>query len=258
MEQNTIAKFKIFQTDQFGKLRVFQVNGDPWFAAVDVCEALGLANPTVALARLDSDEKMTLSSIEGHSGQRGGAQQLNVVSESGLYSLVLSSKKPAAHAFKRWITHEVIPSIRKYGIYMTDSLLDQVVYEPDLIHRLAEKLESEREQRIDLQNQLRIAAPKARYVQGCVTPFDCTNIRTTAKELNVPERKFTAYLNKKGYMYRGPLGNLLPYLKESNNGLFIVHNFYYGYHNEGCYTLITPLGKDHFRKLAEEIREFRK
>lgn len=92
-------------------------HGEPWFVAVDVCSALAISNPSDALKRLDDDEKMTLDTTEGHSGQRGGAQALNVVNESGLYSLILTSRKPEAKRFKRWVTHEVLPSIRKSGFY---------------------------------------------------------------------------------------------------------------------------------------------
>ena len=82
-----------------------------------MCRALEI-DPT-ATRRLDEDEKMTLHSTQGHSGQRGGAQSMTIVNEPGLYSLVLGSRKPEAKTFKRWITHEVIPSIRKHGAYMT-------------------------------------------------------------------------------------------------------------------------------------------
>lgn len=91
--------------------------GEPWFVAADVCAALAIGNPSDAVRRLDDDEKMTLDTTEGHSGQRGGAQALNVVSEPGLYSLILKSRKPEARRFKRWVTHEVLPSIRKTGAY---------------------------------------------------------------------------------------------------------------------------------------------
>ena len=92
-------------------------HGEPWFVAVDVCTALALSNPSDAIKRLDADEKMTLDTTEGHSGQRGGAQSLNLVSEAGLYSLILTSRKPEAKRFKRWLTHEVLPAIRKTGRY---------------------------------------------------------------------------------------------------------------------------------------------
>ena len=107
----------VFRNDQFGEVRTMTIDGEPWFVAVDVCRALEIGNPTMALGRLEEDEKMTLNSTEGHSGQRGGAQIMNVINESGLYSLVLGSRKPEAKAFKRWITHEVLPSIRKTGSY---------------------------------------------------------------------------------------------------------------------------------------------
>lgn len=98
-------------------------HGEPWFVAVDVCSAIAVGNPSDALKRLDDDEKMTLDTSEGHSGKRGGAQSLNVVNESGLYSLILTSRKPEAKRFKRWVTHEVLPSIRKTGSYVSPGSL---------------------------------------------------------------------------------------------------------------------------------------
>lgn len=116
-------EMQIFEKPEFGQIRTTTVDGEPWFVAVDVCRALELNNVTRAIDRLDEDEKMTLTSSEGHSGQRGGAQSMNIVNEPGLYTLVLGSRKPEAKAFKRWITHEVLPSIRKTGAYATDSRL---------------------------------------------------------------------------------------------------------------------------------------
>lgn len=116
-------EMQIFESDRFGQFRTTTIDGEPWFVAADVCRALEIGNPSQALTKLDDDEKMTLTSNEGHSGQRGGAQSMNVVNEPGLYTLVLGSRKPEAKAFKRWITHEVLPSIRKTGAYATDARL---------------------------------------------------------------------------------------------------------------------------------------
>lgn len=110
-------ELQVFENAEFGSVRTIAIDNEPWFVAVDVCKALDICNPSMALARLDEDEKMTLNSTEGHSGQRGGAQNYNIVNEPGLYTLVLGSRKAEAKAFKRWITHEVIPSIRKHGAY---------------------------------------------------------------------------------------------------------------------------------------------
>lgn len=100
-----------FKNEQFGEVRVIEQNGAPWFVAVDVCKALEHSNVTVALDRLDEDEKAKLNL-----GLPGG--DTNCVNEPGLYSLVLGSRKPEAKSFKRWITHDVIPSIRKTGGYV--------------------------------------------------------------------------------------------------------------------------------------------
>lgn len=104
------------------EVRVFDLDGEPWFAAVDVCGVLEVGNPTQALSRLDPDER-TLISNEG--------REINAVSEPGLYALVLGSRKPQAKPFKRWVTHEVLPSIRKTGNYGTPRQLT----DDELIHR---------------------------------------------------------------------------------------------------------------------------
>lgn len=100
----------IFENEEFGDIRTFEANNEPWFLAADICKALGLSNPTTAMDRLDPDEKAKFNL-----GLRGG--EVNCVNEYGLYNLVLASRKEGARRFKRWITHEVIPQIRKTGGY---------------------------------------------------------------------------------------------------------------------------------------------
>ena len=107
MENN----MQIFQNEKFGKIRTLNLDGEPWFVAVDVCIALDLSNPTIAVSRLDEDERAKFNL-----GRQGDA---TIVNEPGLYTLVLGSRKPEAKAFKRWITHEVIPAIRKHGAYIS-------------------------------------------------------------------------------------------------------------------------------------------
>ena len=111
-----MGEIKLFEKEAFGKVRVVIHNGEPWFIAKDLCECLGLENISEALRGLDEDEKITLSNPDGNP-RAGIPHQMNVVSESGLYSLVIRSRKPEAKAFKRWVTHEVLPSIRKTGQY---------------------------------------------------------------------------------------------------------------------------------------------
>lgn len=111
-------EMQIFEKPEFGQIRTTTVDGEPWFVAVDVCRALEISQNRNAVARLDDDEKGVRSM-----DTPGGLQDVTIINEPGLYTLVLGSRKPEAKAFKRWITHEVLPSIRKTGAYATDSRL---------------------------------------------------------------------------------------------------------------------------------------
>ena len=121
-------KLMIFENNAFGKVRTLNLNGEPWFVAADVCKALELGNPSMTVERLDDDEK-GISTID----TLGGKQRMAIINEPGLYSLVITSRKPEAKAFKRWITHEVIPAIRKHGVYITDEKLKLFAEHPELI-----------------------------------------------------------------------------------------------------------------------------
>ena len=138
-----MEQMQVFDNEQFGEVRTVLRNGEPWFVAADVCKALEIGNPTDAMRRLDADE-CTLVSIEGASN----GLPVNAVNEPGLYSLVLGSRKPEAKAFKRWITHDVIPAIRKTGGYIAgeESMTDDELVAKALIIT-AEKLK-QREARI--------------------------------------------------------------------------------------------------------------
>lgn len=147
--------------------------------------------------------------------------------------------------------------IRKTGCYMTESLLDRIQKEPAVIIELAQTLLKETNRANALEAELGIARPKADYFDAFVNPDDCTNIRTTAKELKIPERKFVQFLLKEKYLFRSPSGQLLPYNKDSNAGLFIVRDFV-TYCYTGFQTYFTPKGKDVIRmkfqkKCAEEL-----
>ena len=128
-------QIQVFNNEQFGEVRTVLQDGEPWVMVADVCKALEIGNPADVMRRLDADER-TLVSIEGASN----GLPVNAVNEPGLYTLVLSSRKPEAKAFKRWITHEVIPSIRKHGLYAADELLAN----SDLFIKVLQDLKEER------------------------------------------------------------------------------------------------------------------
>lgn len=241
-------KLMIFENDAFGKVRTLNLNGEPWFVAADVCKALELGNPSMTVERLDDDEK-GISTID----TLGGKQRMAIINEPGLYSLVITSRKPEAKAFKRWITHEVIPAIRKYGGYMTKSLLEQVLENPNLIYEFARRMLAEQQKNERLRQELDRAKPKADYYDAFIHPESCTNIRATAKELKVPEKMFTAFLIRKRYLYRAPSGSLMPYAKAADDGLFFVKDYIAVNGHQGVYTLVTPKGKALFLSMLGEI-----
>lgn len=113
MTQNALQVFNYKNRE----VRTTERDGEIWFIAVDVCGILELENVSKAVSALDDDEKMTITNSEGHSGQRGGAQSYNIINEAGLYKLILRSNKPEAKEFTRWVTHDVLPTIRKTGSY---------------------------------------------------------------------------------------------------------------------------------------------
>ena len=233
-------KLMLFENEAFGKVRTLNLNGEPWFVAVDVCSVLDLSNPTIAVSRLDEDERAKFNL-----GRQGDA---TIVNEPGLYTLVLGSRKPEAKAFKRWITHEVIPAIRKHGVYITDEKLKLFAEHPELLDALMKSLYAAHAENLRHRAERQTLLPKADYYDAFMDADGCTNLRTTAKELNVPERWFARFLQQTGFLYRSPAGNLMPYAIPRNRGLFRVRDYIRNGHS-GAYTLITPMGKSLFREL---------
>ena len=233
-------KLMIFENETFGKVRTLNLNGEPWFVAVDVCSVLDLSNPTIAVSRLDEDERAKFNL-----GRQGDA---TIVNEPGLYTLVLGSRKPEAKAFKRWITHEVLPNIRKHGVYITDEKLKLFAEHPELLDALMRSLYTAHAENLRHRAERQTLLPKADYYDAFMDADGCTNLRTTAKELNVPERWFARFLQQTGFLYRSPAGNLMPYAIPRNRGLFRVRDYIRNGHS-GAYTLITPMGKSLFREL---------
>ena len=209
----------VFENEEFGAVRTATINGEPWFVANDVCAILEIDRTQTR--RLDDDEKgvYLIHTL-------GGDQKMSIVNEFGLYSLILRSRKPEAKAFRRWITHEVIPTIRKHGMYATTPMLRQFQENPELIRLVCERMLAEKDRADKLYKKVTELQPKADFFDAFISPDDCTNIRTTAKELGIPERAFCRFLQDAGFLYRCPAGNLMPYNKPENEGLFIVRDFY--------------------------------
>ena len=216
MENN----IQVFQNQEFGELRTVVRYGEPWFVAKDVCDALEIENSRDAVARLDTDEKNTVVLTDGTPGNPNKA----IVSESGLYSLVLGSRKPQAHAFKRWVTHDVIPSIRKHGAYMTPETIEKALLNPDTIIQLATKLKEEqaksRALEVTATQQKQIIAemePKASYYDKVLASPDPMLISVIAKDYGKSAKWFNATLHTLGIQYKLD-GTWLLYQKYAEQG----------------------------------------
>lgn len=246
------TELKVFENNEFGKLRVTMKDGEPWFVGKDVAGALGYAKPRNAIGIHVDVEDKTTAPIQG-SGSNYKSQAV-FINESGLYSLVLSSKLESAKRFKRWVTSDILPSIRKHGVYMTDDLLDKVQKEPRLILKMAETLIAQRDHVGRLESQLAIAQPKADYYDAFVNPDDSYSIRVVAKELKIPERKFVKFLLDENFLYRNKNNSLMPYNRSDNSGLFQVRDVNKGGWY-GTWTVLTAKGKDEVRKLYLKRQE---
>lgn len=194
---NTIQIYRYENCD----VRTVNKNGEPWFVAADVCRVLELGNPTMALERLDEDEK-ALISIEGLSR---GNDTGNIINEPGLYTLILGSRKPQARVFKRWITHEVIPSIRKHGLYATDELLA----DPDVLIAALQELKAERERTKMLQltaaiqeQQIAEMQPKASYYDLILQNKNTVPVTQIAKDYGMSGRAFNKLLHELGIQFK--------------------------------------------------------
>lgn len=238
---------------QNNEVRTVEMNGEPWFVLKDVCEVLGISHITDTAKRMDEDE-VGQTEVTDSMGRK---QSTYIINESGLYNVILRSDKPEAKPFRKWVTSEVLPSIRKHGAYMTPETLQAAILNPDTLIQLCQQIKAEQDKNAVLtaaNSQLtvekQIMQPKADYFDELVDRNLLTSFRETAKQLEIGEKSFIQFLLDKKYIYRDKKGKLMPYA-EKNNGLFEVKECF----NEktqwsGTQTLVTPKGRETFRLLC--------
>lgn len=213
MQLSLSENVKIFNNAEFGEIRVMLIDDDPWFVGKDIAVALGYNNPQKAIRDHVDEQDRGVNEMD----TPGGKQPIIIINESGLYSLIFSSKLESAQRFKHWVTHEVLPSIRKHGMYMTDNLLETAIANPDFVIGLIQNMKAEKEKNAALQMQNKQLCekneemqPKADYFDDLVAWNVSTNFRSTAKELRIPERLFIKMLISDGYIYRDKSKGILP------------------------------------------------
>lgn len=219
-----MTDLQIFNSPEFGAIRIIEKDGEPWFVGKDVATALGYKEATKAAREKVDDEDKGVSKIDTPSG----IQEMTIINESGLYSLVLSSKLPTAKKFKRWVTNEVIPSIRKHGAYMTPETLEKVLLSPDTLMQLAQNLKDEQEKRKALEAQIESQKPAALFTGAVETSKTSILIGELAKMLkqngiNIGQNRLFAWMREKGYLIkRKGTDYNMPTQRSMDMGLFEI------------------------------------
>ncbi|WP_020225674.1 BRO family protein [Holdemania massiliensis] len=247
-------QIEIFNSPEFGSIRTLEQNGKVLFCGTDVATALGYTNPRKAVR--DHTRGGTKCSIGVQTGKKADGSpavqmvEMLFIPEGDLYRLIAHSKLPSAERFEQWVFDEVLPVIRKHGAYLTKEKLWEIATSPEALIKLCSELLAEREENASLREENALLESKAAFYDLFIDLNHSTNLRTTAKELLVPERRFVRFLLEKRFVYRTASGNVLPYAKPANEGLFCVKD-YCNHGHIGSYTLITPQGKLYFAQLKE-------
>ena len=216
MDENKIQVWNY----ESSEIRTVQVNGEPWFVLSDVCKVLELSTPARVAERLEKDEVSQTHTID----RMGREQKTTIINESGLYTVILRSDKPQAKPFRKWVTSEVLPSIRKHGAYMTEQTLERALTSPDFLIELATQLKTEQEQRRRLETtvavqeqQIAELQPKASYYDVVLNCKDLLSITTIAKDYGKSGVWLNRYLHENGVQYKQGQ-NWLLYQKYAEKG----------------------------------------
>ena len=217
-------QMEIFKNPEFGSIRVIEEDGKFLFSGLDVANALGYSNSRASISR--HCRYVTKRDVP-HPQNSGKTIQMTFIPEGDVYRLIVHSKLPSAERFERWVFDEVLPSIRQHGAYLTRDKLWEVATSPEALLKLCTDLLAEREKNAALREDNARLQSKAVYYDLFIDLHHSTNLRTTAKELDVPERRFVRFLLERRYVYRAPSGCVMPYAKSANDGLFCVKDFSY-------------------------------
>lgn len=214
---------EIFKNPEFGEVRTLMVNNEPWFVGKDVAEALGYKDTVNALkSHVDEEDKAGWQITT-----QFGNKEAVIINESGLYSLVLSSKLPTAKQFKRWVTHEVIPSIRKHGMYATDGLLAKATQDPDFLIGLLNNMKDERKKRLEAESKLNEAHPKIVFADAVSVSKNAILIFDLAKILKqngveIGGRRLFDKLREEGFLIKSGSSKNMPTQRAMDMGLFVI------------------------------------
>ena len=191
----------VFNNDEFGAIRTLTIGNEPWFVGKDVAIALGYTNPQKAVRDHVGDEDKGVN----ETFTPGGKQNVQIINESGMYSLIFSSKLDSAQRFKHWVTSEVLPTIRKHGAYMTPETLQQAILNPDTMIQLCQQLKDEQDKRKKLEQKVSEYKPKVLFADSVATSNSTILIGELAKILrqngvNIGQNRLFDWMRNNGYL----------------------------------------------------------
>jgi len=201
-----MSNIEIFKNEEFGEIRTLEINNEPWFVGNDVAIILGYKKPRNAISNHVDEEDKKVAPIQG---TLGGSQETTMINESGMYSLILSSKLSNAKKFKRWVTNEVLPSIRKHGAYMTDDALEQAIENPDFMIGILQNLKKEKEKVKLLQNEnnklvvkIEEDRPKLEYIDTILNSKNTMTVSQIAKDYDLSAVRLNKILHDEKVQYK--------------------------------------------------------
>lgn len=222
-----MKSIEIFKNEQFGEVRVIDVDGSGWIVGKDAAVVLGYSNTNKAVAmHVDEDDRAVIPIWDGSQNRN-----MMVINESGLYSLTLGSKLPSAKAFKRWLTAEVLPSIRKRGLYATANTVESILSNPDFAIQLLQKYKKERQEKEQLQKKALEDRPKTLFADSVTASNTTILIGDLAKLLNqngidIGQKRLFEWLRNNGYLMKTGISRNMPTQKAADLGLFFVRETY--------------------------------
>lgn len=252
-----MEKVQIFENKQFGKIRGMEINGELWFVGRDVAVALGYTQPAKVVRVKVDDEDKGVSKMD----TPGGHQDITIINESGLYTLILSSKISAAKAFKRWITKEVIPSIRKHGAYINDDLLEEIAANKEAAEKLFRDLKAEKEKnrvlndKLDeLNEKLEADEPKCEFYDNVLQAQDLIPMTLIAKDYGMSATRLNAMLYAFGVQYKMNCGTWVLYADYQDLGYTQTVTIFprYDYENPILVMYWTHVGREFLYRFLKE------
>ncbi|MTV23047.1 phage antirepressor [Staphylococcus delphini] len=193
-----MKELQVFQNSQFGELEILTIDNKEWFPAIKVAEILGYTNPRKAIRDHAKEKGVTIRSVLSN----GGNQNKKFIDEGNLYRLISRSKLPQAEQFEEWVFDEVLPAIRKHGVYATDSVIEQTIQNPDYIIHVLTEFKKEREGRLVAEQQVKELKPKATYYDLVLQNKSLLSVSKIAKDYGMSARALNKLLHELGVQYK--------------------------------------------------------